>query len=105
MHVRYSQEIIEIATGMIKCQVRKSGDVLIKSIERDGKQIAENGRLVCLRQDQPSLGASIQGSLNEEKFKGVIEKATVEQNGPLRAVVKLEGNHVGGANKRAWLPF
>jgi hypothetical protein len=40
---------------------------------------------------------------NGQQFTGAIRKTTVEQNGPVRAVVKLEGVHAG--NGREWLPF
>ena len=41
----------------------------------------------------------------KEKFIGNIDKVTVEQNGPVRAVVKIEGRHVSESGSRSWLPF
>ena len=35
----------------------------------------------------------------------MIEKVTVEQRGPARAVVRLEGKHAHGESQRRWLPF
>jgi hypothetical protein len=101
--VQETSDAIEIDTGVIRCRVARRGPVLIESIERDGRRIAQGGHLVCLRQDRSEFAA--QGVLRQEKFTGVVEKVTVEQSGPLRAVLKLEGKHEGGAAKRAWLPF
>jgi hypothetical protein len=101
--VNESGDAIDIDTGVIRCRVRKQGQTIIEGIERDGKQIATAGRLVCLLQNQPSL--TVEGSATLEKFDGMVHHATLEQRGPVRAVVKLEGKHEGGPNKRAWLPF
>ena len=40
-----------------------------------------------------------------EKFTSAIQHVTVEQSGPVRAVVKIEGMHRGAVSKREWLPF
>jgi hypothetical protein len=100
--VRETAEAIEIDTGVIRCLVARQGAAFIQSIVRDGRVIAKDGRLVALLQDQPELAAD--GALRQEAFTSAIERATVEQNGPVRAVVKLEGKHASAAG-RAWLPF
>src|SRR5690606_18162569 len=84
--------------GKIRCVIPQAGKRLIKIIERDGKTIAEGARLHGLRQDSPEPGSNV------ESFTGEVRSATVEQDGPVRAVVKVEGKHVfdGG---REWLPF
>jgi hypothetical protein len=93
---------ILIDTGVMQCRVAKSGNTLIESITRDGKEIARDGKLVCLLQDQPDLEEN--GTVHSESFTGVISSVTVEQRGPVRAVVKIEGKHANGKG-RAWLPF
>ncbi len=40
-----------------------------------------------------------------EKFVSLVKKVTVEQSGPVRAVVKFEGVHKGVKSGREWLPF
>jgi hypothetical protein len=91
-----------IDTGVITCHVARSGPGIIESITRDGREIARDGRLVCLRQDRSDFAA--QGILRQETFTGAITTAVVEQSGPVRAVVRLEGKHEGPGG-RAWLPF
>ena len=44
-------------------------------------------------------------STENSRFTGKIHKVTVEQSGPVRAVVKLEGMHKGSQGGREWLPF
>jgi hypothetical protein len=100
--LRETAQTIEVDTGVIRCRIGKSGGAVIELIERDGKPIAKDGRLVCLRQDR---SAKEQGVVRQEKFSGVISKASVEQSGPVRAVVKLEGKHASAEPSRAWLPF
>src|SRR6185369_880860 len=47
------------------------------------------------------------GTVWRESFTGRTQKVTVEQSGPVRAVVRVEGKHVddGPPRGRAWLPF
>src|SRR5690606_9884891 len=42
-------------------------------------------------------------NLSIQRYTSRIDALTVEQSGPVRAVVKVEGSHVG--NGRQWLPF
>ncbi|MBP7140532.1 MAG: twin-arginine translocation signal domain-containing protein [Opitutaceae bacterium] len=90
----------EIDTGTMKVWVSKSGRVLIPSIVRQGREALRNGRLVVLNQDSPEFSAKV------EAFDGDVTAVTIEQDGPVRAVVKIEGRHrSAGGDDRAWLPF
>jgi hypothetical protein len=91
---------ITVDTGTIVCRLAKSGDTLIEEIRREGRQTARRGRLVGLRQDSPEPDAAVA----PEAFVSQVEGATVEQDGPLRAVIKVEGRH-RTATGREWLPF
>ncbi len=98
LHATESADGIEIDTGVIQCSVAKSGAVLIRSLKRDGHEIARDGRLVCLHEDRSAPDAP-----KVESFAGTVGKVTLEQSGPVRAVVKIEGRHsIAG---REWLPF
>ncbi len=100
--VTEASDAITISTGVIVCRVARRGPAIVESITRDGREIARDGRLICLRQDREKFAAD--GTTRRETFTGAIASATVEQSGPLRAVVKLEGKHEGPGG-RAWLPF
>ena len=52
--------------------------------------------------DVPELRA-VQESPQE--YVSRVAKVTVEQSGPVRAVVKIEGKHAALAGARQWLPF
>ncbi|QYM77729.1 Tat pathway signal sequence domain protein [Horticoccus luteus] len=92
-------DTITVATGVIEAVIARRGDVLVKTIRRDGRDVLKQGRLVLQRQDKPDAGVAI------ESFTGRIEKVTVEQAGPVRAVIKIEGRHAAVAGTREWLPF
>ena len=96
---RESGDAIEIDTGLIVARVAKSGRVLVPVVQREGRDILCEGRLVLLRQDSPESGAE------PELFTGEIGRVTLEQSGPVRAVVKIEGKHARTDGGRAWLPF
>ena len=89
---------IEIDTGVIRVKIGRTGAALIRSVMRGGQEIARDGRLVCRLENRTDSGV-----IRIENFTGEIAKVTLEQAGPVRAVVKLEGRHAGGG--RAWLPF
>lgn len=94
-------DAIEIDTGVMRVRVAKRGRELVPSIVRDGREILRGGRLVVLRQEAPELGAQ------PEAFAGEIGSVTLEQSGPVRAVVKIEGRHAPAVagGREGWLPF
>ncbi len=93
---------ISIDSGVMRCEIAKSGAMIVSSIERGGKVVARDAQLVCLVQNQPE--AAEYGAVAQQKCLSAISRAVIEQNGPLRAVVRVEGTHraPGGRN---WLPF
>ncbi len=100
--VSENEESIRVNTGSIQAVLPKSGNRLIHSITREGRDTLHNGRLVILSQGQAE--AEVGEPLTVNAFTGRLDKVTLEQAGPVRAVVKLEGKHVG-ENGRAWIPF
>jgi hypothetical protein len=105
-------ESIEIDTGVITARIARAGTTLITSVKRTGTgdDIIRDGKLVCLLQNAPS---SPDTNPAVEPFTGRIGSVTLEQNGPVRAVVKIEGKHtllcklgmtIMG-EPRSWLPF
>ncbi|WP_028812642.1 hypothetical protein [Streptomyces flavidovirens] len=92
---------IDVSTGVITAKIGKSGSALVRSVTRGATEIAKNGRLVLLRQGEMEDGD--QGNAKYERFESAIAEAEVEQDGPVRAVVRIDGKHRRG--NRAWLPF
>jgi hypothetical protein len=101
--VRSGKAFVEVDTGVIRCRVGTRGGSLIQSITRaDGREIVRRGQLICLAQD--SIPEGEESSVRRKRFTGDIDSVTVEQSGPVRAVVRVDGKH-RGKNGRAWLPF
>ncbi len=107
-------DAITIDTGKLVCRIPKSGHYLIDSMSIEGREVARHGTLECILQNGPETGYF---SLPpRQAFASLIKTVTVEQSGPVRAVVKIEGVHqeippatpaMGPAapTPREWLPF
>ena len=70
------------------CRFARTGSNIIEAITRDGREALREGKLVLLRQD--ASGSSEGGQFSQQLFASRIGKVTVEQRGPVRAVVKVE---------------
>ena len=92
-----------VETGALQCSIPLTGPNLIDSITLGGKVIAGASQLVCILQKGPA--SNPEDSPTREKFLSEIKRVTVEQQGPVRAVVRIEGMHRGTVSKREWLPF
>lgn len=98
-----SADTIIINTGVIACSIPKRGDRIIESVRVGGKLVAINGQLTCVAQNGPEKEIGEQPT--KSAYYGQLDKVTVEQNGPVRTVLKIEGEHVSTDTGRAWLPF
>jgi hypothetical protein len=103
VQVRQSDTTFEIDSGRLKIRISRWGASLIDSIAIDGREVARHGRLVCILQDGPDGDA--ENAPPREKYSTKVERVTMEQSGPVRAVAKIEGKHRGSKSNREWLPF
>ncbi|MFZ1806132.1 MAG: Tat pathway signal sequence domain protein, partial [Cyclobacteriaceae bacterium] len=103
VNVTETDDYVFVNTGILQCEIPKSGKQLIHSLKLNGKLISSDGRLICILQNGPNKEVGSQPS--KEKFIGNIEKVTVEQSGPIRAVIKIEGMNVSESGNRSLLPF
>lgn len=97
-------DALTVDTGTLQMVINRSGSTLFSSLSRDGSTVARDARLVSLLQDGVPEGA---GTARRDAFTGEVTHAAVEQDGPVRAVLRLEGRHrpdAPGAG-REWLPF
>lgn len=99
--IRETETGIEVDNGQFVCRFDRGGANVISSIVRAGVETLRDGRLVLLRRDRAP--GTEDGPTTQQKFESRIENTTVEQRGPLRAVVKVEGRHASAG--RQWLPF
>lgn len=93
---------IRVRTGSLEVVINRSGTCLIESISCKGKLISAKGKLVALVQDQPANEPGI--SVHTEVFESELQRVTLEQEGPVRTTLKLEGTHKNKAG-RSILPF
>ncbi|MBP1972674.1 hypothetical protein [Cohnella thailandensis] len=101
--VTETDEKIVLDTGLIRLSLGKQGSHWLRSIEREGRALCEGGALVCLQESCSE--ASGARTVREEPFESRVHRAVVEQGGPIRAVVRLDGRHRSVASGREWLPF
>jgi len=83
---------VAIDTGKLQCRVPRSGPYFLDALTLDGRVVAAKARLVCTLKE----GA---------RFSSAVRKVTVEQPGPVRAVVRIDGVHKAESGTREWLPF
>jgi hypothetical protein len=111
VRVEEHPSFIEVATGPLSCRISRSGSNVIDSLVIDGREVGRDGRLIVQREDRTELDS--RGITRQEHFVSEVTHATVEQSGPIRAVVRIEGRHVlaglgsapDGRAPRQWLPF
>lgn len=94
---------ITVETGTLTCVIPRGGPNLIASLAIDGRQVAGAGQLIGIVQQGPTTYP--EDAPPRAKFASVVQQVTVEQSGPVRAVVKLEGVHRVEGSGREWLPF
>ncbi len=101
--VRKSDTTYLIDTGRVKAVIPMHGSNVIDSITVDGREVARAGRLAAIVQDGPDGDPATASA--REAFGTRVDRVTLEQSGPVRAVVKIEGMHLSAKSGRAWLPF
>ena len=120
--VRETQETFIIDTGVMTCIVNKQGRGLLRSIHRKSDaaasastdsaqdaagmvQLCDGGELICIREVRDRVSGTV--TIREESFAGHTRRVLLEQDGPLQAVLKLEGRHrsVSSSGTREWLPY
>ncbi len=95
---------IQINTGPLTCVIDKTGDTIVDWMAVNGTTVAQKGQLVCILQNGPETNPE-DSPPAREKYLSTIKKVTLEQSGPVRATVKIEGMHKGVTSGREWLPF
>ncbi|MGN6374852.1 MAG: exo-rhamnogalacturonan lyase family protein [Sphingomonas sp.] len=99
--VREHDGDIEITNGPVRWQIPTSGDAIIRSAARGGRNVLDTVQLVA--RSVAAVDDEGEGVGSRTSYTAHIDKVMVEQGGPIRAVVKLDGRHQ--AKGEAWLPF
>lgn len=98
-----TDDVIDLSTGDLSCRVHRRGRTMIGWLRRGARDVAVAGRLICLRDEAIEPGP--EEARRRVEWCGEVTSALVEQSGPVRAVVRLEGRQVDPAGTRRWLPF
>jgi hypothetical protein len=101
--VHETDDTITLDTGVMVCTLGKQGAHWLRSIVRQGAEVCSGGHLICLKESRSEVSGT--RTVKEEPFESRVHQAVVEQNGPIRAVVKLSGRHRAVHGAREWLPF
>ncbi|EJD39304.1 hypothetical protein AURDEDRAFT_116222 [Auricularia subglabra TFB-10046 SS5] len=94
---------ITVSTGTFQAKFKRSGDTIIQSLSLAGVIKASSGQLVAHIQTgpDPELGQRAPPIVT---LLGVVDNVSVEQRGPVRAVIKATGKYVGRGHA-PFLPF
>lgn len=103
LRISENARAVTVNTGELRCVILKNGNYLVDSLYVGGTLTAAAGRLECIIQNGPD-GEDFE-SPSKEKFHSKINKVSIEQTGPVRAVVRVEGVMQSDKTNRQWLPF
>ncbi|GDY14627.1 hypothetical protein LBMAG53_35050 [Planctomycetota bacterium] len=94
---------LRVTTGVISVDVGDRGVYLIQEAKRANRTVVGGVRLITRRQHRNTEDRW--QITKTEDCLGEIESATIEQSGPIRAVIRLDGRHRGRETGDRWLPF
>ncbi|WP_081412124.1 hypothetical protein [Alicyclobacillus herbarius] len=103
LRVTQTDEYVLVDAGRTRLYLNRRGTEVVRSIERSGELVCTGGQLVCIRETREC--DSVLQVRREEPYIGTIKQVTVEQAGPIRAVVRVDGVHTSRATGQEWLPF
>jgi hypothetical protein len=100
VRVTERRDHVDVDTGIITARLPKRGTDLIGRVRRRRASggfldVATHGHLVNLVQREISDGDDGTGTVHRDRLLSAIDSVTVEQNGPVRAVIRIEGRHRG----------
>ena len=98
--VRQTSDAIEVDTGKLRCVVPRRGSSFLESMTVEGRVVARDARLVCSLEDR-----SQPDTVRTQRFSSLVRGVAVEQDGTVRATVRIEGVHRAEDGGREWLPF
>ncbi|WP_448698747.1 hypothetical protein ACFGVR_17945 [Mucilaginibacter sp. AW1-3] len=94
---------IHVNTGNMQCDIAKKGNILIPAVNIGSKPIAIDGKLEAIVQNQSD--GDIDATPVKQKFISSISNVKVEQTGPVRAVVRIDGHFKSVSGSRELLRF
>ncbi|WP_246880113.1 hypothetical protein [Bacillus suaedae] len=101
--VNETDDVIEVDTGKLIFTINKKGNCIIESVKREGKTVAEAGRLIA-RKEERTHEQGIK-TIKEITLQSTIKQVEIEQSGQVRTVIKVDGIHQSLFGNETLLPF
>lgn len=83
-----SAHSVTVDTGVLRCIIPRSGPLLIEEIDRQGQPALQKAELILKIQNDPD-----QDQLLIRHYHSQVSALTIEQHGPVRALITLRGEH------------
>lgn len=103
INVEESGSSIRVSTEPMVAYLPTSGADLIDSLVVDRRKVAGSARLVSIHQS--GAEEDVLNPPAREKRISRIDSVSIEQDGPIRAVVRYDGMHRSVDGEGEWLPF
>ncbi|WP_322965407.1 exo-rhamnogalacturonan lyase family protein [Sphingomonas fuzhouensis] len=103
VQVREAPDAITVTAGDTVWTIGRQGSAIIRQAVTGGRAVLRDVGLVATALDRSEDDADATDPTRLLRYAGRIERVTVEQSGPIRAVVRVEGGHEGEGEQ--WLPF
>ncbi|WP_416222080.1 Tat pathway signal sequence domain protein [Sphingomonas sanguinis] len=101
VQVSETPDALTVIVGDTIWTVGRQGSAIIRQATTGGTVVMRNVALTATALDRSEDDGEDPARLL--RYAGQIERAVVEQSGPIRAVIRLEGRHQGEGEQ--WLPF
>lgn len=103
IHLTEKENQWNLDTGRIQMTIPKRGKDLIRDLTIDGSLRADHAEAVLLLEEPKK---SEEGVLRLQKeYRGIIEEVSVEEEGPVYCVIKIQGIHENQKNGEKKIPF
>lgn len=96
-------DYIQIDTGKLQAAFRRNGNHVIEDIKIEGRIAAVKGELICILEKRSNN--EFYTNREEVSYISSISSVVIEEKGPLKVVVKVEGKHVNLETSREIIPF
>ena len=101
LRVSERADAIDVVVGETVWTIGRQGSAIIRRATSGGREVMRNVALTASAQDAADdEGGNAPRRLD---YAGRIDRVIVEQSGPVRAVIRVEGIHDGAGER--WLPF
>ncbi|MBE5876059.1 MAG: hypothetical protein E7290_04140 [Lachnospiraceae bacterium] len=102
IRIQETEQKLTIYAGELELYITKNTNNLVDAVKIKGNTVLTDAKLV-LELEEPMLIEGNKAKVNRE-YLGQIEHITIEEKGPLQAILKYEGSHISATGERK-MPF